>query len=71
VKSDALVQVVVFCALLVGGLYLVIWSADGWEDYVVLGVIVMMSFAIAIAVNRRRYTTKRRTFVKRYEPPKR
>jgi hypothetical protein len=37
---------------------------DGWEDWVVLGGIVVAVIGTMIAVNRRQYPTKQRTFTK-------
>ena len=37
---------------------------DGWEDWVVLGGILVAVVGMAIAVNNRRYPTRKRTFTK-------
>jgi hypothetical protein len=37
---------------------------DGWEDWVVLGGILVAVIGTAIAVNNRRYPTRKRTFTK-------
>jgi hypothetical protein len=37
---------------------------DGWEDWVVLGGIVVAVVGTAIAVTNRRYPTRRRAFTK-------
>ncbi len=37
---------------------------DGWEDWVVLGAILVAVTGVAIAVNNRRYPTRKRTFTK-------
>jgi hypothetical protein len=37
---------------------------DGWEDWVVLGGIVVAVSGVAVAVNNRRYPTRKRTFTK-------
>lgn len=37
---------------------------DGWEDWVVLGGIVVAVIGVMIAVNTRRYPTRKRTFTK-------
>jgi undecaprenyl pyrophosphate phosphatase UppP len=37
---------------------------DNWSDWVVLGVIVLTVVGVAIAVNNRRYPTKKRTFTR-------
>ena len=37
---------------------------DGWEDWVVLGGILVAVIGVAVAVNNRRYPTRKRTFTK-------
>lgn len=37
---------------------------DGWADWVVLGGILVAVVGTAIAVNNRRYPTRKRTFTK-------
>jgi hypothetical protein len=37
---------------------------DGWEDWVVLGGIVVAVVGVAIAINSRRYPTRKRAFTK-------
>ena len=37
---------------------------DGWEDWVVLGGIVVAVIGVMIAVNTRRYPTRKRAFTK-------
>jgi hypothetical protein len=37
---------------------------DGWEDWVVLGGIIIAVSGVAVAVNNRRYPTRKRTFTK-------
>jgi hypothetical protein len=37
---------------------------DGWEDWVVLGGIVVAVSGVAVAVNLRRYPTRKRAFTK-------
>ena len=37
---------------------------DGWEDWVVLGGILIAVGGVAVAVNNRRYPTRKRTFTK-------
>jgi nicotinamide riboside transporter PnuC len=37
---------------------------DNWSDWVVLGVIVVTTVAVAFAVYNRRYPTKKRTFTR-------
>jgi hypothetical protein len=37
---------------------------DGWEDWVVLGGILVAVSGVAVAVTTRRYPTRKRTFTK-------
>ena len=37
---------------------------DGWEDWVVLGGIIIAVSGVAVAVNNRRYPTRKRAFTK-------
>jgi uncharacterized membrane protein YcjF (UPF0283 family) len=37
---------------------------DGWEDWVVLGAILVAMIGVMIAVNNRRYPTRKRAFTK-------
>ena len=37
---------------------------DGWEDWVVLGGILVAVAGLAVAVSNRRYPTRKRTFTK-------
>lgn len=37
---------------------------DGWEDWVVLGGILVAVSGVAVAVNNRRYPTRKRRFTK-------
>jgi hypothetical protein len=37
---------------------------DGWEDWVVLGGILVAVSGVAVAVNNRRYPTRKRAFTK-------
>ncbi len=53
--------------LLVVGLIVVLGVTsvvDGWEDWVVLGGILVAVGGVAVAVNNRRYPTRKRTFTK-------
>lgn len=38
--------------------------ADDWSDYIVFGVFFLTFVGFAIAVNKRQYPTKRRTFTR-------
>jgi hypothetical protein len=59
---------------MVGALVLAIWIVVShvrhWGDWVVFGVIVMTFFGAAIAIYPRRYTAKKRTFVRTTKPPR-
>ena len=37
---------------------------DGWEDWVVLGGIIVAVVGVMVAVNSRQYPTRKRTFTK-------
>lgn len=64
------VQVVFLMAALVIAALIVISLAKNLADWIVFGVIVMTFFGAAIAIYPRRYTAKRRTFVKTTKPPR-
>ena len=49
---------------------IVISLAKNLADWIVFGVIVLTFFGAAIAIYPRRYTTKKRTFVKTTKPPR-
>lgn len=69
-QSKGIGQAVVLLLLTAAALWVVAQSADGWADWVVFGVIVMTVYGAAIAVTKREFTTKKRTFVKTYDKPK-
>jgi hypothetical protein len=48
---------------------IVISLAKNLADWIVFGVIVLTFFGAAIAIYPRRYTAKKRTFVKTSKPP--
>jgi hypothetical protein len=60
--------VVTFILLLaaIGGIMLVVRGADGWEDWVVLGVVISAVIGGAIAVWNREYpaASKKRVFTR-------
>jgi hypothetical protein len=60
---------VIGLALLVIAALIVISVAKNWADWVVFGVIVLTFFGAATAIYPRRYTAKKRTFVKTTKPP--
>ena len=64
------VQVVFLMAALVIAALIVISLAKNLADWIVFGVIVMTFFGAAVAIYPRRYTAKRRTFVKTTKPPR-
>jgi hypothetical protein len=57
-----------------GALGLAAWiavsSVRHWGDWVVLGVIVMTTIGVALAVWQPRYPTKKRTFIRTTKPPR-
>jgi hypothetical protein len=42
----------------------VVSVVDGWADWVVLGAILVAAMGIMVAVNRRQYPTRKRSFTK-------
>ena len=68
-RSRALQGAVLLVALVVAAV-IVISLAKNLADWIVFGVIVMTFFGAAIAIYPRRYTAKRRTFVKTTKPPR-
>lgn len=54
--------VTLICAVLVAAA--VTSVVDGWEDWVVLGGILVAVLGMAIAISNRRYPTRKRTFTK-------
>jgi membrane protein YdbS with pleckstrin-like domain len=60
VWMQALVMLLVAAVVVLG----VTSVVDGWEDWVVLGAIVVAVIGVMIAVNRRQYPTRRRSFTK-------
>jgi len=68
-QSTRLLQAAIFALLVAGLAYAVVSNADNWADWVVLSVIALTTVGAAIAIYPRRYPTKKRTFVRRSEPP--
>jgi O-antigen/teichoic acid export membrane protein len=66
-ESRTVAQVIVYIVILAIALLAVAQIADGWADWVVFGVLVMTVYGAAIAVHQRRYTTKKRTFVRNWD----
>jgi hypothetical protein len=61
--------VIILAALVVAGL-IVASLAKNLAGWIVFGVIVLTVIGAAIAIYPRRYTAKRRTFVRTTKPPK-
>jgi hypothetical protein len=59
--GERLVQGAIVLAVAIAGSYAVLSNVDGWEDYVVMGVILMTTFGFALAVAPRLYARRRRT----------
>jgi membrane protein YdbS with pleckstrin-like domain len=60
VWMQALVVVLLAAVLAVA----VVLVVDGWADWVVLGGILVAAFGMMVAVNRRQYPTRKRSFTK-------
>lgn len=67
-RNRGIFIVVIGVALVIAAL-IVISLAKNWADWIVFGVIVLTFFGAAIAIYPRRYTAKKRTFVKTTKPP--
>ena len=68
-RSRAIQIVVAVGALVLAG-WVVVSHVKNWADWVVFGVIVMTFFGAGIAIYPRRYTAKKRTFVRTTKPPR-
>jgi cytochrome bd-type quinol oxidase subunit 2 len=68
VRNRGIFITVIGVALVIAAL-IVISLAKNWADWIVFGVIVLTFFGAAIAIYPRRYTAKKRTFVKTTKPP--
>lgn len=64
IRGAILLVALVVAALIVASL------AKNLADWIVFGVIVLTFLGAAIAIYPRRYTAKRRTFVKTSKPPR-
>lgn len=60
----------VLLAAIVIAAVIVVSLAKNLADWIVFGVIVLTFFGAAIAIYPRRYTAKRRTFVRTTKPPR-
>ncbi len=67
-RNRGIFIVVIGVALVIAAL-IVVSLAKNWADWIVFGVIVLTFFGAAIAIYPRRYTAKKRTFVKTTKPP--
>jgi hypothetical protein len=65
--GERAVQWGIIAAVLAGGAYLVISSADNWADWVVFGVIVITAFGFAVAVAPNLYARRKRTIARTSE----
>ena len=54
-------QVAIVLAVAIAGAYAVLSNVDGWEDYVVMGVLLMTTLGFAIAVAPKVYARRERT----------
>ncbi len=68
-SRTAAVQAVAFSGLLAILAYVVLWSADSWADWVVLGVIALTAFGGAVAVNHRDHRGGRKHFTRSSDSP--
>ena len=59
--GDKLIQVAIVLGVAVAGGYAVVSEADGWEDYVVMGVLLTTTFGFALAVAPKLYARRDRT----------
>jgi hypothetical protein len=68
-RAVRLVQILLFAGLVALLAWALLSSVDGWADWVVFGVIALTVLGAAIAIYPRRYTTRKRTFVRHSGPP--
>jgi hypothetical protein len=68
-RSRAFQGIVLLIALVIASV-IVASLAKNFADWIVFGVIVLTFFGAAIAIYPRRYTAKRRTFVRTTKPPR-
>jgi hypothetical protein len=66
VSGRAIVGTIIVLGAAIAGVWLVAAGADGWEDWVVFGVVICAVIGSAIAVWQRQYpaATKKRTFTR-------
>ena len=58
---DKLIQVAIVLGVAIAGGYAVISEADGWEDYVVMGVLLITTYGFAQTVAPKIYARRDRT----------
>jgi hypothetical protein len=68
-QSNTALQVVIVLVVAAIGAYAVIEVAHGWGDWVVLGVIILGVYGASLALHQRRFTTKKRSFVRHWDEP--
>jgi hypothetical protein len=66
VRTSAVVQILVFLAIVAGLVYVVLEVSSGWADWIVFGVIVCAVLGAAVAAWNRQYpyATKKRRFTR-------
>lgn len=65
-RTGTIVQMAVFLLVAAGLVYVVIYVADGWADWVVFGGIVLAAVGVTIAYHNREYpyASKKRSFTR-------
>jgi hypothetical protein len=63
-RSAFWIQVLVVAAIVVGLVLVVTDVVDNWSDWVVLGVIIGTTIAVAFTVMNRQYPTRKRRFTR-------
>jgi hypothetical protein len=61
------IQVALTIVISAALIYAVFKVATDWSDWIVFGVIVLTAFGAAIAVNQRKYPTKKRAYTRQSE----
>ena len=70
-SRQTLAQLVLVLGVAAAGAYLVIWSADGWADWIVFGVIVVTAYGFAVAVSPKVFARRKRTISRSSGPSSR
>jgi O-antigen/teichoic acid export membrane protein len=60
-----IIQIMVLATVVVVAVYLVLWSADSWADWVVLGVVVVTAWAVALGLYAREFPVKGKRSIRR------